>query len=306
MAKVKNATLADGDAPEPAARVIGETQVVDAADRLIANTAEEADAARRPLRRRPRPGRGRAPRRRPRRLPPRAAGLPPARGSGVAPDAIVLLFVGPDPAAEGAGHAACAPSPRWWRRTRRCATAAGRRRRRAERIRAGAPAGAAGARGRARRARPGALRAAGRRGRGSRTGTARPTVWSCPSYSESFGLVAVEAQACGTPVVAAARGRSADRRRRRGQRAARRRARPLRVGRRPGRRDHRPRPPRPLVAGRGAARRRTSAGTPPPRRPSTSTATPSRTAPPCGTAPCPAADRRRGPLARRCGVASPS
>ena len=30
--------------------------------------------------------------------------------------------------------------------------------------------------------------------------------WSCPSYSESFGLVAVEAQACGTPVVAAAVG----------------------------------------------------------------------------------------------------
>lgn len=43
MAKVKNAALAEGDTPEPAARVIGETQVVRAADRLIANTAEEAD-----------------------------------------------------------------------------------------------------------------------------------------------------------------------------------------------------------------------------------------------------------------------
>ncbi|MET7682670.1 D-inositol-3-phosphate glycosyltransferase [Streptomyces sp. NPDC005423] len=43
MAKVKNASLAAGDTPEPAARVIGETQVVAAADRLIANTAEEAD-----------------------------------------------------------------------------------------------------------------------------------------------------------------------------------------------------------------------------------------------------------------------
>ncbi|MEV5384332.1 glycosyltransferase [Streptomyces sp. NPDC052721] len=42
MAKVKNANLADGDTPEPAARVIGETQIVAAADRLIANTAEEA------------------------------------------------------------------------------------------------------------------------------------------------------------------------------------------------------------------------------------------------------------------------
>ncbi|MFK4145766.1 glycosyltransferase [Streptomyces sp. NPDC004065] len=42
MAKVKNASLADGDTPEPAARVIGETQIVSAADRLIANTEEEA------------------------------------------------------------------------------------------------------------------------------------------------------------------------------------------------------------------------------------------------------------------------
>ncbi|MFF4794148.1 D-inositol-3-phosphate glycosyltransferase [Streptomyces sp. NPDC001276] len=42
MAKVKNASLAEGDTPEPAARVIGETQIVAAADRLIANTDEEA------------------------------------------------------------------------------------------------------------------------------------------------------------------------------------------------------------------------------------------------------------------------
>ncbi|MDX6323681.1 MAG: D-inositol-3-phosphate glycosyltransferase [Nocardioidaceae bacterium] len=43
MAKVKNQLLAEGDAPEPAARVIGEEQVVDAADMLIANTTTEAD-----------------------------------------------------------------------------------------------------------------------------------------------------------------------------------------------------------------------------------------------------------------------
>jgi len=42
MAKVKNAALADGDAPEPFARVLGEEQVVEAADALIANTADEA------------------------------------------------------------------------------------------------------------------------------------------------------------------------------------------------------------------------------------------------------------------------
>jgi D-inositol-3-phosphate glycosyltransferase len=42
LAKVKNAWLAEGDRPEPTARVIGEAQVVEAADRLIASTADEA------------------------------------------------------------------------------------------------------------------------------------------------------------------------------------------------------------------------------------------------------------------------
>lgn len=42
MAKVKNEALAEGDTPEPAERVIGEEQVVEAADVLIANTDLEA------------------------------------------------------------------------------------------------------------------------------------------------------------------------------------------------------------------------------------------------------------------------
>ncbi len=42
MARVKNAALAAGDTPEPPGREIGEAQVVEAADRLVANTAEEA------------------------------------------------------------------------------------------------------------------------------------------------------------------------------------------------------------------------------------------------------------------------
>lgn len=42
MAKVKNDLLAEGDTPEPQARVIGEEQVVAAADILIANTDDEA------------------------------------------------------------------------------------------------------------------------------------------------------------------------------------------------------------------------------------------------------------------------
>nr|WP_067667961.1 D-inositol-3-phosphate glycosyltransferase [Nocardia miyunensis] len=42
LAAVKNAYLAEGDAPEPKAREIGERQLVEETDRLIANTAEEA------------------------------------------------------------------------------------------------------------------------------------------------------------------------------------------------------------------------------------------------------------------------
>ncbi len=42
MAKVKNAALAEGDTPEPSAREIGEEQVVELADRLVANTPAEA------------------------------------------------------------------------------------------------------------------------------------------------------------------------------------------------------------------------------------------------------------------------
>ncbi len=43
LARVKNAALADSDTPEPASRLIGESQVVDAADRLVANTDQEAE-----------------------------------------------------------------------------------------------------------------------------------------------------------------------------------------------------------------------------------------------------------------------
>lgn len=41
-AAVKNLSLAEGDTPEPALRAVGEQQVVDAADRLIVNTEDEA------------------------------------------------------------------------------------------------------------------------------------------------------------------------------------------------------------------------------------------------------------------------
>lgn len=42
MAKVKNLDLAEGDTPEPEIRIIGEEQVVAAASRLTANTSDEA------------------------------------------------------------------------------------------------------------------------------------------------------------------------------------------------------------------------------------------------------------------------
>jgi D-inositol-3-phosphate glycosyltransferase len=42
LARVKNAALAEGDAPEPSMRAVGEAQVVEAADRLLANTDAEA------------------------------------------------------------------------------------------------------------------------------------------------------------------------------------------------------------------------------------------------------------------------
>ena len=42
LARVKNVLLADGDRPEPRARVIGEEQVIAEADRLVASTEDEA------------------------------------------------------------------------------------------------------------------------------------------------------------------------------------------------------------------------------------------------------------------------
>jgi D-inositol-3-phosphate glycosyltransferase len=42
MARVKNSLLAEGDTPEPPGREIGEAQVVEAADRLVANTRGDA------------------------------------------------------------------------------------------------------------------------------------------------------------------------------------------------------------------------------------------------------------------------
>jgi D-inositol-3-phosphate glycosyltransferase len=193
MARVKNAERSAHDVPEPETRIIGEDQVVSVADRLIANTADEAnqlrtlygaDSERIDV---AHPGvdlnifhpSGRA-----------AARL----AEGFEPDELVLLFVGriqPLKAPDIVLHAAHAL-----------------RSRRVRVVVCGAPSGNGFDE-------PDALRDLSRELQldvrfeepRDRTTLARlyraADVTVVPSYSESFGLVAVESQACGTPVVAA-------------------------------------------------------------------------------------------------------
>jgi D-inositol-3-phosphate glycosyltransferase len=204
MAKVKNAALADGDTPDPLARVIGEEQVVEAADMLIANTDIEAkqlielyDAD---------PGRVEV-------VHPgvdlevfRPLAAAEARaGLGLPVDADVLLFAGriqPLKAPDVLLHAVAEMLER----------DPGRRGRLVVPV-VGGPSGSG-------LDKPQALAdLAADLGIAdvvrfvppvSQTELARwyaaATAVAVPSYNESFGLVAVEAQATGTPVVAAAVG----------------------------------------------------------------------------------------------------
>jgi D-inositol-3-phosphate glycosyltransferase len=204
LAKVKNAALADGDRPEPRARVIGEEQVVAEADRLVANTDQEA-----------------------RQLvehygadPARTLVVPPGvdldrfspgdrraarRSVGVPADALLLLFVGriqplkaPD-VLLGAAAQMLADDPSLRDRLRVHVI--------------GAPSGSG-------LEAPRQLQElAARLGIADVVRFLPPQppqrlaehyraadVTVVPSHNESFGLVALEAQACGTPVVAAAVG----------------------------------------------------------------------------------------------------
>jgi D-inositol-3-phosphate glycosyltransferase len=201
MARVKNALLAEGESPEPVMRAIGETQVVAAADRLLASTAEEAAQL------------------------VDLYGADPARVVTVAPgvdlevfapgdrsrarsrlgipdDAVVLLFVGriqplkaPDVVLRAAAELLSAdPELR-----DRVVVAV-----------VGGPSGSG-------LTHPEHLhKLAGDLGIADVVRFDRPApqrlladyyraadVTLVPSYTESFGLVAVESQACGTPVVAA-------------------------------------------------------------------------------------------------------
>ncbi|MEC4015648.1 D-inositol-3-phosphate glycosyltransferase [Streptomyces sp. H27-D2] len=205
MAKVKNAALAEGDTPEPAARVIGETQIVRAADRLIANTSEEADELVRHYEADPgkvavvhpgvnldrfRPADGRAAAR-------ARLGLPA--------DALIPLFAGRIQPLK-------APDVLLRAVAELLEQAPGLRGRLVVPI-VGGPSGSG-------LAKPEGLHKLAARLGVSDVVRFRPPVgqeqladWYraasvlvMPSYSESFGLVAIEAQACGTPVVAAAVG----------------------------------------------------------------------------------------------------
>ena len=204
LGKVKNLALAAGDCAEPAARIRGEGEVVAAADRLVANTDEEArqlvelyDADRRRIRTVSpgvdlsvfRPGPAAAARAR--------LGLPA--------DAVVLVFAGRIQPLKGPDvvlHAAADLLRSWPALAGRLAV-----------VFVGGPSGSeVGAPGRldglaARLDIAGCVRIEPPCPQRELADWYRAaTAVLVPSHSESFGLVALEAQACGTPVVAAAVG----------------------------------------------------------------------------------------------------
>jgi D-inositol-3-phosphate glycosyltransferase len=201
LAKVKNAALAAGDTPEPLGRVLGEQRVVDSADRLIANTEDEAHQLRTLYDACPEqvqtvlPGVDLA------TFTPKTSGSARAR-LRLPADKAVLLFVGriqPLKAPDVLIRAAATMLEREPRLRDRLLIAV-----------VGGPSGSG-------RARPDELvRLAERLGVADVVRFEPPCpqqeladwyraadVTVVPSYSESFGLVAVESQACGTPVVAA-------------------------------------------------------------------------------------------------------
>jgi len=200
LARVKNAALAEGDEPEPVVRVIGEDQVVAEADRLISNTEEEA-----------------------RQLielyhadPQRTVTIPPgvdlgrfrpgrraaARAVlGLPHDAVVLAFVGRIQPLKGPDVLLRAAAEL----IRRDPTM----RERLVVLVAGGPSGSGLAEPTALHELAAALGISGNmrflppQGAGLVEVYRAADVVAVPSHNESFGLVALEAQACGTPVVAA-------------------------------------------------------------------------------------------------------
>ncbi|GAA3278168.1 D-inositol-3-phosphate glycosyltransferase [Streptomyces lavendulae subsp. grasserius] len=203
LARVKNAALADGDTPEPELRVRGEHQVVGSADRLIANTGDEARALRELYGARASrteivrpgvdlrtfaPGRGRAAARARLGLPadafvPLYAGrIQPLKGPDVMVRAIARLLADAPGLRERTlvavvgGDSGAGPRGDAWELARELGVS--------DVLRHHPPV--------PQRELADWYRAA--------------DVLLVPSRSESFGLVALEAQACGTPVLASAVG----------------------------------------------------------------------------------------------------
>jgi D-inositol-3-phosphate glycosyltransferase len=208
LGMVKNAALVNGDAAEPDERIRGELEVVAAADRLIANTAEEARQLTRLYGADPakvqtvNPGAD---------LSVFTPGGPHGRAQarrrlGIAADAAVLLFVGRVQPLKGPDVVLRAAA--------RLLEMDPGLRSTLQVVLVGGPSG------RQERADPDRMRElAAHLGIADIVRFEPPcpqdeladwyraaTVMLAPSHSESFGLVALEAQACGTPVVAASVG----------------------------------------------------------------------------------------------------
>jgi len=204
LGRVKNAALATGDTPEPDIRLRGEAEVVACADRLVANTDDEAsqligyygaDPARVTT---INPGVDLS-------VFQPGSQLAARQQLGLKPDGIVLVFAGrvqPLKAPDVVLHAAAqlvADDPAL-----------------ADNLTVAFVGGPSGT---GRHDPDGLLELSARLGLGGLVRLEPPcpqpelaqwyraaTLVMVPSYSESFGLVAMEAQACGTPVVAAAVG----------------------------------------------------------------------------------------------------
>jgi D-inositol-3-phosphate glycosyltransferase len=205
LGKVKNATLTSGEAAEPGERIRGELEVIAAADRLIANTEQEARQLTELYGADPakvqtvNPGAD---------LCVFSPGGPDGQAAarqqlGLAADAVVLLFVGRVQPLKGPDIAL--------KTTARLLEAEPGLRGTLQLVLVGGPSG------KQERADPDRMRElANVLGISDCVRFEPPcpqaelaqwyraaTLVLTPSHSESFGLVALEAQACGTPVVAA-------------------------------------------------------------------------------------------------------